>query len=144
MVKKAKKDPLHDKLLAIVLELPGAYEDRPWGSVHCKVAEKIFVGWSRDEDDVMYMGFRTSLEMQAMLVANDDRFSIAKYSGKYGGVDMRIGAKPDWEEIEAFIVGSYRIVAPKKLVKELDAGETEISSPTKKSRSRRPSGRSKR
>jgi len=27
-------DPFHERLLKIVLGLPGAYEDRPWGSVH--------------------------------------------------------------------------------------------------------------
>lgn len=114
-------DAVHDRLLAIVLTLPGAYEDRPWGSVHCKVAEKIFVGWGRDEDGAMSLGFRTSLDLQAMLVASDQRFSIAKYVGKYGGVDMRLDARPDWDEVEQFIVESYRLIAPKKLVKELDA-----------------------
>lgn len=114
-------DPFHDRLLAIVLRLPGAYEDRPWGSVHCKVAGKIFVGWGRHEDGEMELGFRTDLELQSMLVASDPRFKIAKYVGQYGGVDMRLGPKPNWAEVEHFIVESYRKIAPKKLVKELDA-----------------------
>jgi len=114
-------DPFHDRLLAIVLRLPGAYEDRPWGSVHCKVAGKIFVGWGRHEDGEMELGFRTDVDLQAMLVASDPRFKIAKYVGKYGGVDMRLGPTPNWAEVEHFIVESYRIIAPKKLVKELDA-----------------------
>ena len=42
-------DPFHDRLLEMVLRLPGAYEDRPWGSVHCKVDGKIFVGWGQEE-----------------------------------------------------------------------------------------------
>jgi hypothetical protein len=114
-------DPFHERLLAMVLALPGAYEDRPWGSVHCKVAGKIFVGWGRHDDGEMGLGFRTNLELQSMLVASDPRFTIAKYVGQYGGVDMRLGPKPDWAEVEQFIVESYRIIAPKKLVKELDA-----------------------
>ena len=114
-------DPFHDKLLKIVLKLPGAYEDRPWGSVHCKVAKKIFVGWSRTKDGDMQVGLRMSLARQRELVANDERFTIAKYVGKYGGVDMRLGPKPDWAEVEKLIVDSYRIIAPKKLVRELDA-----------------------
>src|SRR5262245_23891369 len=117
------KDPFHDRLLAIVLKLPGAYEDRPWGSVHCKVAEKIFVGWGRDEDGTTSIGFKTDKELQAMLVASDARFKIAKYVGKHGWVDMRLGKKPNWAEVEQFIVGSYRMIAPKKLVKELDSGK---------------------
>lgn len=116
----AKPDAFHDKLLAIVLKLPGAYEDRPWGSVHCKVDGKIFVGWGRTEDGDMSIGIRVDPAFQPMLVANDKRFTVAKYVGKYGGVDMRLGPKPDWEEVERFIVDSYRFIAPKKRLKELD------------------------
>ena len=115
-------DAFHKRLLAIVLRLPGAFEDRPWGSVHCKVDGKIFVGWGRMDDGDMSVGFRVDKALQPMLVANDPRFSIAKYVGKYGGVDMKLGPKPDWREVENFIVESYRIIAPKKRVKELDAG----------------------
>lgn len=114
-------DPFHERLLEIVLRLPGAYEDRPWGSVHCKVAGKIFVGWARHEDGEMGMGFRVDKELQSTLVGSDPRFSIAKYVGQHGGVDMRLGPKPNWDEVEQFIVESYRLIAPKKLVKELDA-----------------------
>ena len=114
-------DPFHDKLLSIVLTLPGAYEDRPWGSVHCKVAGKIFVGWSRDDAGEMQLGFRASRDLQSMLVASDPRFSVAKYVGQYGGTDMKLGKRPNWDEVEQFIVESYRLIAPKKLVKELDA-----------------------
>lgn len=113
-------DPMHDRLLAITLKLPGAYEDWPWGSIHCKVDGKIFVGWSRDDDGEMWIGIRTTLDKQAILVESDPRFSIAKYVGKYGGIDMKLGAKPDWAEVEDFIVESYRLIAPKKRLAELD------------------------
>jgi hypothetical protein len=115
------KDAFHDRLLAIVLKLPGAYEDRPWGSVHCKVDGKIFVGWGRHDDGDMSIGIRVDTTFQPMLVASDSRFTVAKYSGKYGGVDMRLGPKPNWGEVEKFILESYRAVAPKKRLKELDA-----------------------
>jgi predicted DNA-binding protein (MmcQ/YjbR family) len=113
-------DAFHDRLLAIVKKLPEATEDWPWGSIHCKVAGKIFVGWGRDESGVMCIGIRTTPELQSMLVKSDSRFSIAKYTGKYGGIDMRLGAKPNWSEVEQFIVESYRIIAPKRLVRLLD------------------------
>ena len=114
-------DPFHQRLLKIVEQLPGAYEDRPWGSVHCKVAGKIFVGWGRDDGE-MSVGFKTDKQLQAMLVASDARFTVAKYVGKHGWVDMRLGGKPNWAEVETFIIDSYRMIAPKKLVKELYAG----------------------
>ena len=110
----ANKDPFHDRLLAIVMKLPGAYEDRPWGSVHCKVDGKIFVGWGRTDDGDMSVGIRVGLDEQADLVETDARFSIAKYVGKYGGVDMRLGPLLDWREVERFIVQSYCLIAPKR------------------------------
>jgi len=116
-----KTDPFHERLLSIVTSLPGAVEDRPWGSVHCKVAGKIFVGWGRHDDGLMSMGVKTDKQLQAMLVASDPRFKIAAYVGKHGWVDMRLGAKPDWREVEQLIVEGYRMIAPRKLVKELDA-----------------------
>jgi predicted DNA-binding protein (MmcQ/YjbR family) len=131
-------DPQHDRLLTIVKSLPGAYEDRPWGSVHCKVDGKIFVGWGRDDDGIMSIGIRVDKDQQAALVKSDPRFSIAKYVGKYGGVDMRIGAKPDWEEVEHFVVGSYRIIASKKRVKELDAQTGSTSAPAPKAAKKKP------
>ncbi len=115
------KDVFHERLLAIVNKLPGAYEDRPWGSVHCKVDGKIFVGWGRMDDGEMSLGVRVPIEEQMALVEHDPRFTIAKYVGRYGGVDMRIGKSPDWREVERYIVGSYRVIASKKRVKELDA-----------------------
>jgi predicted DNA-binding protein (MmcQ/YjbR family) len=134
-------DPQHDRLLTIVKTLPGAYEDRPWGSVHCKVDGKIFVGWGRDDDGIMSIGIRVDKDQQAALVKSDPRFSIAKYVGKYGGVDMRIGAKPDWEEVEHFVVGSYRIIASKKRVKELDALTGSTSAPAPKVAKKKPAAK---
>src|SRR4051812_26799470 len=136
------KDPFHEKLLAITLKLPGAYEDRPWGSVHCKVDGKIFVGWGRHDDGDMSIGIRVDTAFQPMLVANDPRFTIAKYSGKYGGVDMRLGPKPDWNEVEKFIVESYRLVAPKKRLKELDpAAAPAAAAPRAKTKAKAPTKR---
>lgn len=124
-------DPTHDKLLRIALSLPETTEDWPWGSIHCKVAGKIFVGWGRHDDGTMSVGLRTTLALQSMLVTSDPRFTMAKYSGKYGGIDMRLAAKPDWAEVEQFIVESWRIVAPKKVVKAFDEGGGAGAGPAK-------------
>ena len=140
-------DAFHDRLLAIVNKLPGAYEDRPWGSVHCKVDEKIFVGWARMDDGEMSIGIRVTIDDQHYLRDNDPRFTIAKYVGKYGGVDMRIGKSPDWAEVERYVVGSYRQIASKKRLKELDAmlgttapvaAKKATAAPTKKSAAKKP------
>src|SRR5262249_21668326 len=79
-------------------------------------AGKIFVGWGRHDDGGMSMGFKTDKELQAMLVASDPRFTVAAYVGKHGWVDMKLGPKPDWAEVEQFVVQSYRMIAPTQLV----------------------------
>lgn len=136
MASRMASDPVHERLLAIVKKLPEAVEDWPWGSIHCKVAGKIFVGWSRDADGVMSVGLRTTPELQATLVSSDPRFSIAKYTGKYGGIDLRLGARPNWAEVEQLIVESYRIVAPKRLARLLERVPTR-KAPAKKQASQR-------
>jgi hypothetical protein len=98
---------------------------------------KIFAGWGRDEDGVMVLGIRTDLEQQAALVKSDPRFSIAKYVGKYGGMDMKLGPKPDWAEVEHFIVHSYRLIAPKKRLKELDAASAAGAPKARRARARK-------
>ena len=136
----------------MVKRLPEAVEDWPWGSIHCKVAGKIFVGWSRDASGAMSIGVRTTLPLQSMLVGSDPRVTIAKYVGKHGGIDIRLAPKPDWHEVEQFIVESYRIIAPKRLVKLLDAGPTVApakkpaarpAAPAKKPAAKKPSAKAK-
>jgi hypothetical protein len=137
-------DAVHDRLLQIALSLPGAVEDWPWGSIHCKVNGKIFAGWSRDERGEMILGIRVDRELQTLLVGSDPRFRIAKYVGQYGGVDMRIGPKPSWKEIEQLVTESYRIMAPKKLIKELDARAAGPAAPPAATKTAKVAGPSKR
>lgn len=112
-------DPHHEQLKKIVGRLPEAVEDTPWGSIHWKVRGKIFGGWGRDAKEGSSIGFKTDKELQAMLVKSDPRFSIAAYVGKHGWVDMKLAEKPDWAEVEHFIVESYRMIAPAKLAAQL-------------------------
>ena len=129
---------LHAKLLAIVLRLPGAYEDRPWGSVHCKVDGKIFTSWGKHDDGRWSVGFKTDKELQAMLIASDPRFAMADYVGKHGWVRMDVGDKPDLGELEHFIVESYKMIAPKKRLKELEGGAAATAAPKKKTVAKKP------
>jgi predicted DNA-binding protein (MmcQ/YjbR family) len=140
--------PHHRRLLRIVESLPGAYEDRPWGGVHCKVAGKIFVSWGRDDDGALALGFKTDKQLQQMLVDSDPRFAVAAYVGKHGWVRMKPGPRPKWAELEHFIVESYRMIAPRRLVKELDARDAQPpprrTRSTPKKRARRAVSRARR
>lgn len=53
--------------------------------------------------------------------AEPDRFFVPPYVGHRGWVGVRLDVEPDWDEVEQILLDAYRHVAPKTLVKELDA-----------------------
>ena len=109
------------KLMAYALEFPGAFEDHPWGEDVVKVNKKIFVFFGVPEDAAF--GLTTKLPESREFAMT---FPFTEPSG-YGlgragwisstfakGVDIPVDMLMDW------IDESYRAVAPKRLVKELD------------------------
>ena len=68
-------------------------------------------------DGKITLALRMSLEAQAAFVdAEPWRASVSKYVGRYGWVDIDLGAAMvDWDELAEFVRESYRIVAPKRL-----------------------------
>jgi hypothetical protein len=59
---------------------------------------------------------------QEMLIeSNPERFYRPKYVGPSGWVGVRYGNKPDWEELQFLLEQGYRLVAPKRALKILDA-----------------------
>ncbi len=107
-----------DKLLAFALSLPGAYEDQPWGEEVAKVRGKIFV----------FLGESTSRRMTVKLdESHGHALSIEGAEptgyglGKSGWVTVPLrAAGVDLALLRDWIEESYRIVAPKRLVAELD------------------------
>jgi predicted DNA-binding protein (MmcQ/YjbR family) len=119
VTKKAKN--LRDKLLASALEYPGAYVDHPWGETVVKVNKKVFVFLGMDDDP---KGMSVKLDESNEQALSLDGAEPTGYGlGRAGWVSLSfvgrdvppIGVLRDWLE------ESYRIVAPKKLVAELDA-----------------------
>ncbi len=107
-----------ERFRAICMDFPEATEVEAWGHPTFRVRDKIFAAIG-GENGVWSYGVKTSFEMQAGLVASDPRFTIAKYVGKHGWVDVRIDEKidgpTDWNEVRALVAGSYRMIAPKAL-----------------------------
>jgi predicted DNA-binding protein (MmcQ/YjbR family) len=133
-------DPVFMRLRAFCAALPGTREDHPWGHPHWKVADKIFFGYG-EEDGLATVGFKTEKEQQRALVDMDPRFSVAPYVGKHGWVSMKIDdGEVDWPELEALIIGSYRMIAPAKLVAALDGGAGPAPA---KAKAKKPAARAK-
>jgi hypothetical protein len=69
--------------------------------------------------------------MRDAFVATDpDRFLVPSYLGPKGWVSLRLdGRSVNWAEVEALVTDSYRLVAPKTLVRRLVEGSTARRSP---------------
>jgi hypothetical protein len=50
-----------------------------------------------------------------------DRFSVPAYVGYRGWLGVHLDRNLDWDDVAGIVEDAYRLVAPRKLVAELDA-----------------------
>jgi predicted DNA-binding protein (MmcQ/YjbR family) len=95
-------------------------EERPFGghtAPSFRVRDKLFIVTS---EDGTYMSLKARPGIQEVLVASDpERFFFPPYVGHKGWVGARLDADHDWDELAELIEESYRMTAPKRLVKLL-------------------------
>ncbi len=58
---------------------------------------------------------------EEMVGLEPDRFFRPPYVGPSGWLGVRLDREVDWDEVRGILTDSYRKVAPKTLVKQLDA-----------------------
>ncbi len=112
------------RVRAIALALPEA-EEKPFGghtsAPAFRVRDKFFVMLNEDGSE---MNVKAPKGVQGILVASDpERFYVPRYVGPKGwvGVRLRMGAKPDWDEVAEMITESYCLIAPKRLAAQVGA-----------------------
>lgn len=103
------------------LSLPEVEERETWGHPTFRVRDKIFATMAPRHDGVgVGAGLKASLEEQAELIASyPDTFAVAKYTGRYGWVSVKL-ATADPNLMQELIVNAWRQTAPKRLVKAYD------------------------
>jgi predicted DNA-binding protein (MmcQ/YjbR family) len=102
--------------------LPGAYVDHPWGESVLKVNKKIFLFLGLDEGYDPGVGVKLPMS-QPMALAQPGVEPMGYNLGRSGWIWFRLKDVDFPEEVlRDWILESYRAVAPKKLVKELDEG----------------------
>ena len=109
---------VRDKLLAFSLAFPGASLDHPWGEDVAKVNGKIFVflGPSMSKRITVKLD-----ESHGHALAIDGAEPTGYGLGKSGWVTVPLRAPGvTLDLLRDWIEESYRIVAPKRLVVELD------------------------
>ena len=116
---------VRETLRTFALGQPGAYEEFPWGESVVKVNKKVFVFLGMEPAADAGLSFSVKLP-----ISGDDVLSLpftepTGYGlGKHGWVTARFlpGEQPPIDVACAWIRESYRAVAPKKLLAQLDSG----------------------
>ena len=95
--------------------------ERPFGGHTApafRVRDKMFLVVAEDRESVTC---KAPPGVQQMLIASDPgRFFVPKYVGSKGWIGIRLDDDPDWDEIAEIAEDSYRMIAPKRLVAQLD------------------------
>ena len=104
------------------MSLPGAYEDFPWGESVIKVNKKVFVFLGPNEGNEP-AGMSVKLKdsnAQALMVPGAEPTGYGLARG--GWVTLHFTKQcPPLGVLRDWVDESYRAVAPKKLIAELDA-----------------------
>jgi hypothetical protein len=105
------------RLRAICLALPEATEELMRRGPSYRVAEKIFA-LERPWNDRLALWCKVPAgSREFILAAEPARFFIPPYFGPKGWIGVGLDEAGDWREIEGFVRRSYRLVAPKRLVR---------------------------
>jgi len=113
-----------DELISFAAAFPGAWEDHPWDHTVMKVGAKVFVffGGAAAEPETLSItvklpvSYEMSLTLPYMKPAGH-----GLWKGGWANLTQVTGDEFDFTTIRGWITQSYRAVAPKKLVKVLDA-----------------------
>jgi predicted DNA-binding protein (MmcQ/YjbR family) len=117
-VTKAAK--LRDRIRDFAVGFPGAHEDFPWGERVVKVNKKVFVFLGTDGGDEPGISVKLT-ESHGHALSITGAKPTAYGLGKAGWVSIPLGsAGMKYDLVCDWVDESYRKVAPKRLVAELD------------------------
>lgn len=110
------------RVLAFALGLPGAYEDHPWDEDVAKVGKKVFAFLGM-ADDPTNLGMTVKLDDSLDQALSVPGAAPAGYGlGRSGWVTIPFrDTTPPLDVLKDWVEESYRRIAPRQLVAELDA-----------------------
>jgi predicted DNA-binding protein (MmcQ/YjbR family) len=118
---------VRDKVRTFALSFPGASEEHPWGEDVAKVGGKIFVFLGSGQSTRMTVKLD---ESHAHALSIEGAEPTGYGLGKSGWVTVPLRAKGvSLDVLRDWIEESYRIVAPKRLLAELDSGMRKTGMP---------------
>jgi predicted DNA-binding protein (MmcQ/YjbR family) len=107
-------------ILAFALRFPGAFEDHPWGEDVAKVNNKVFVFLG--VDDTTDLGMTVKLgdsHEQALMVPGAEPTGYGLGRAGWVTVPFRT-TTPPLDVLKDWVEESYRLIAPQRLIAELD------------------------
>lgn len=120
----AKPDPL-EKLRKLCLALPEVTERLSHGEPTWFIqGKKTFANYANHHhDDRLAFWCAAPDGAQEVLVAQDPgRFFRPPYVGHRGWLGVYLDVPVDWDQIADLVAAAYRVVAPKRLLGELEGG----------------------
>ncbi len=121
----AASDSAKEAVRAFALGLPGAWEDHPWGESAIKAGGKVFAFLGAPGPGFGRMGVKLP-ESGGALLSTPFARPMGYGLGKSGWVEVAFGESggeaPPLDLLLECVEESYRAVAPKALVRQLDAG----------------------
>lgn len=116
-------DPLA-RLRAIIEAWPETREKLSHGSPTWWGGRKTFATFADNHhgDGRIAVWVKSTFDEQELRVeADPETYFVPPYLGPSGWIGMRLDRDPDWQVVERLLEEGYRMVAPKRAVKLLDA-----------------------
>ncbi|REF35564.1 MmcQ/YjbR family DNA-binding protein [Thermasporomyces composti] len=121
MTPEPPDDPL-GRLRALCLALPEVSERLSHGEPTWFVGRRVFVQYAdHHHDDRVAFWCAAPEGVQEMLVAAEPtRFFRPPYVGHRGWLGVYLDVPVDWNRVAEIVEDAYRVVAPKRLLAQLD------------------------
>jgi predicted DNA-binding protein (MmcQ/YjbR family) len=115
------------RLRKICLALPETTEKEAWGDPTWRVRDRIFAMQKGNCE-----GGRPSVWLKAadgrqdeLIDADPETFFVPPYVGHKGWVGVYLDApRVDWKTVAALVAESFRLIAPKRLIRDLEGEAT--------------------
>ena len=112
---------LFDPIRVFCLSLPEAHEVEAWERPTFRVRNKIFAMPRERDGERPSLWCKAAPGVQMLLVSGDpETFYSPPYVGPKGWIGITLDGDADLDYVCSLIEESYRLVAPKTLVKRLD------------------------
>jgi hypothetical protein len=119
MARGSAKDPRLVRLTEIALGLPEATRQIYGSHAQFLVRKKTFAYYLDDHhgDGIVAVTCKVLAgDNKALAEAQPDRFYLPAYIASKGWVALRLDmGKVDWDEVRELLLGSYMLIAPKRL-----------------------------